>query len=489
LIYAQFRQFLEDDNNVEWPFEFWDSEEKCRMNPKLESFNPIAGVVTVIPANTNPYGSTECRDEEEVHILPNSVPPLGESRESSTIKESAKDDFASTLVLMEVMDKYIGDAEKLRKELKHISLDDHTWTLHSRDSNGVGVVHLWCGECDREFGGKAGDHSKIAMTNLFTSFSKKHIMFQMHVKNWCHRKGIPFECMPVTRGKSNKLLVLTNGDLRNLVAQGVSVLFTFNSTFLEGCHPFVLVGNPEVQDLPSFWYKVRCVHCHKFLQLCPPKRNLAANLQNHVEGTRHVAVVAWDATQSKTSGQALSIGRKGHPSSSSTKSIVANQGSLYGWFTSSGGGTPPQHLGLAFNSDSIMKLLCWGYWKSECIYKSGGFGLFQTTRLILDTFPGGNWAPEPHTLVEFDVPNEHIVIKGTFRHSKCLRLSKLGAPFLDFMCSNCAHIPQEHDFRMRLLREDTVVLKGGERTIGHGIRLGYLQSLEVTSFGRTVSKK
>jgi hypothetical protein len=143
----------------------------------------------------------------------------------------------------------------------------------------------------------AGDYSKIAMTNLFTNFNKKHIMSQMHVKNWYHRKGIPFECMPVTRGKSSKLLVLSNGDHRNLVAQGVSVLSTFNSTFLEGCHPLVLLGDPKAQDLPSFWYKVRCMHCHEFLQLCPPKQNLGANLRNHVEGTRHAAIVARDATQ------------------------------------------------------------------------------------------------------------------------------------------------------------------------------------------------
>ena len=156
------------------------------------------------------------------------------------------------------------------------------------------------------------------MTNLFTNFSKKHIMSQMHVKNWCRRKGIPFECMPVTRGKSSKLLVLTNSDHHNLVAQGVSILSTFNSTFPEGCHPFVLVDDPEAQDLPSFWYKVQCVYYHKFLQLCLPKQNLVANLRNHVEGTRHVVVVAQDATQSKTSGHALSTGRKGRPSSLST---------------------------------------------------------------------------------------------------------------------------------------------------------------------------
>ena len=168
LTYAQFRRFLEDDNIMEWPFEFWDFEEKYRMNPKLESFNPISGVVTIILADTDlyksrkrvwfkvggstvdsdgPEPSTEYRDEEEVHILQDSVLPLGESRESSSSKESAKDDFASTLVLKEVMDKYIGDSEKLHKELKCISLNDHTWILYSCDSNSVDVVHLWCGEC------------------------------------------------------------------------------------------------------------------------------------------------------------------------------------------------------------------------------------------------------------------------------------------------------------------------------------------------------
>jgi hypothetical protein len=101
LTYTQFRRFFEDDNIVEWSFQFRDSEEKCRMMTKLERFNLIGGAVTVIAlasslevSNKRPRvevgGST--RDstgvvplfcsQEEVSV---SETPLGESRLSSAI--------------------------------------------------------------------------------------------------------------------------------------------------------------------------------------------------------------------------------------------------------------------------------------------------------------------------------------------------------------------------------------------------------------------
>jgi hypothetical protein len=80
----------------------------------------------------------------------------------------------------------------LKKELKLISLEDHIWTLKSFDNNNVGVVKLQCGECQKDFGGGSGDHSKSTIHNLFSNFKKSHIMSNAHIRNWCRRKGIPW---------------------------------------------------------------------------------------------------------------------------------------------------------------------------------------------------------------------------------------------------------------------------------------------------------
>ncbi len=43
---------------------------------------------------------------------------------------------------------------------------------------------------------------------------------------------------------------------------------------------------------------------------------------------------------------------------------------------------------------------------------------------------------------------------GAFRHRECVRFSSSGEPFQNLTCSVCARIPQEKDFRMRVVRED-----------------------------------
>ena len=61
-------------------------------------------------------------------------------------------DFSSALLSPNVFEKYIAAANKLRKELKMISLEDHAWSLWVRDQDNVAFVRLWCKECNQEFG-------------------------------------------------------------------------------------------------------------------------------------------------------------------------------------------------------------------------------------------------------------------------------------------------------------------------------------------------
>jgi hypothetical protein len=45
--YAQFREFLEKEGLLDWPFDFWVVENKCRLPSKFEKFNAIGTEVFV----------------------------------------------------------------------------------------------------------------------------------------------------------------------------------------------------------------------------------------------------------------------------------------------------------------------------------------------------------------------------------------------------------------------------------------------------------
>jgi hypothetical protein len=56
--YKGLRLCLESVGCVEWPFEFWDLEELCRINKKLEGLNTIGKCVYVIPISSLEDGGT-----------------------------------------------------------------------------------------------------------------------------------------------------------------------------------------------------------------------------------------------------------------------------------------------------------------------------------------------------------------------------------------------------------------------------------------------
>jgi hypothetical protein len=247
-------------------------------------------------------------------------------------------DLQSTLLEPQILDKYLDEAEKFRKKMALICLEDHVWTLRSRDVNGLAVVRMWYHECDKEIDGsgrKAG-HQQYTIKNLFSNFGKSHLMSTAHVKCWCRRKGIPFELHPQSAAPKNKPAVLTNQDHRRLVQEGVCVFKSFNSAAVAGRLPFELIGDLGSADFMSFWYKVRCCFCCEFLQLYPPKNNLQANMTNHIFGTRHARCVE-TAEKLLTAGvQLVSTGKRGRPPNSS-KTIVVSQSNLHEWFNASVG--------------------------------------------------------------------------------------------------------------------------------------------------------
>jgi hypothetical protein len=71
--YAKFQEFLEKEGILEWPFDFWETEEKCRLFSKLERFNAIRFAIFVIPrggSDDDPLKLLETSRRFATHIWP-----------------------------------------------------------------------------------------------------------------------------------------------------------------------------------------------------------------------------------------------------------------------------------------------------------------------------------------------------------------------------------------------------------------------------------
>ena len=85
---------------------------------------------------------------------------------------------------------------------------------------------------------------------------------------------------------------MTVVDHKKAVCDGLQILQKVNKEVVVGGEePFHHIGDPNANDLKSFWFKVQCHSCGDLLQLCPPNKNLEANLRNHLGGTKHAIAV------------------------------------------------------------------------------------------------------------------------------------------------------------------------------------------------------
>ena len=142
--YTDLRLRLEDVGIVDWPFLFWDVEDKVRIKVKLEKLNTILPKMHVISVESNnvdvakrrhvgggsyvfesnPSEATKvevvaCEDDivKGTTVDPTTCSRVGGSESKSLLK--------SLLIPKEVMELYFKREKKLRNELKHIILEDH----------------------------------------------------------------------------------------------------------------------------------------------------------------------------------------------------------------------------------------------------------------------------------------------------------------------------------------------------------------------------
>lgn len=348
------RAKLESAGCVEWPFEFWDVEEKCRIKRTFEGMNTVGERVYVIPAEpvgdeglakrrrTNDGSWREgegfrdgdellgfCPPVEEAELPDHSDAPADPTTSSLSPPCAASPDgtepysasnLESTQVSDEVMEKFKSQVLKLQKELLEMDFDDHLWHLKSYDQNDVGVVKLHCGECKKDFGNSTGDYCKSI---LFANFKNSHLQSSLHIRSWCRRKGV--ECLnhPQSQAPKGKTIILTAADHKRLVEDGLRVLEEVNNSVDGGLGPFVVIGDEDATRLKSFWYKVRCKVDGEIFQLCPARKNLKANLENHIHGLKHSKAVQELSAGERTSSNAIYSGRRGRPTSSTR--TIGNQ--------------------------------------------------------------------------------------------------------------------------------------------------------------------
>lgn len=179
------------------PFQFWDAKEGCRIDVDFEALNSIRDCVHLILAEDDEVGlcckrprvgdvvlggesigtadeipnahveEVDLKSREPVETGPASSSGVGAPEEHSVTEGPA---MKSTLVPNDVLQWYMKAEERLRKDLKQVSMEDHDWSLRSWDQGGAGVVKLYCGECRSLIGGSTGKHTKNSVTNFFSNF-------------------------------------------------------------------------------------------------------------------------------------------------------------------------------------------------------------------------------------------------------------------------------------------------------------------------------
>ena len=219
-------------------------------------------------------------------------------------------------------------------------------------------------------------------------------------------------------------------------------------TWGEGIKYFHTLGDLEQPKSKSFWFEVKCPYCRDgLMQLCPPKRNLESTLRNHMASTKHMQAVE-ESKNTDRRGSALLSGRRERPWT--TSSIVhSNQPDLHTFYKG------PAHEGQegdssGFDSHALLSLMCWDFRGPNVMY---GDVSYVVLPLLDDRHVGALWYPEPHATASFLVDEVEVLVRGTFCHRDCHRLSGSIGGFLNFICSMYEQIPRQDDFRKRVVRE------------------------------------
>jgi hypothetical protein len=263
--------------------------------------------------------------------------------------------------------------------------------LQSWDANGLGIVKIHCEECIKDFGGNTGEHGSHTVSNLFANFRKHHLLMNAHIRSLCRRQGLPYTDHPQSVAPKEKPVIMSTAEHEQLVREGIDIMDEVSDATEEvnGQKPFYVVDDTMTYEFKyrSYWFKVRCRVCGDFFQLCPPKRNLLANLNNHLHRLKHSKAVSDSTTTSKSGSSVLSTGQHGRPAKSSAS--IHNQHDLHEWFRQAPTDGEQGEIQIG-SCPSIFSLMCWGYWGKQCKYNEKAYSVQV---LLQDPSPGTAWIP------------------------------------------------------------------------------------------------
>ena len=267
-----------------------------------------------------------------------------------------------------------------------------------------------------------------------------------------------------------------------MIREGADIVQTVNASLLVGHKHFTILGNLQAEDTRCYWFKVKCLYCRDMMVLCPLKKNLEANLTNHLSGPKHKKSVE---DVEKIHKEPAQTGRLGRPSTSTSSSGHSNQSDFHSWLMR-GISSNIQGMSQTFNKQIVAGLMCFGFRDTSVEYGGNSYAIKS---LLNDRHSGVEWYPEPHLDATVVVGNDVVQVSGAFRHRMCHRFSMSGQPFPNLTCHMYSQIPCENDFQMRIQREDHNLVKRGYRSSAGGIRLGYLSVSEVSKYAKELSKK
>ena len=443
------RETLENKKKLDWPFEFWCAEDKRRVRKKLERLNSIpievhvirllegdrdsskrrrlghgsafASTRTEVLTNVEEVQVAAAEPSIEVAVVEPSIQVFSSSRVSGSGGSTEIEDipFKSVLLPNVVMDKYLERAKKLRAELKKVAMSDHEWWLKTFDLNGSGVVKLWCGECKKDCGGGSTDHTKAHIDNLFNNFRRSHIVSAAHVRNFCAAKNIDFDNHLQSQSQNGRPITLTPEDHKRMIREGADIVQTVNASLPVGHKHFTILGNLQAEDTRCYWFKVKCLYCRDMMVLCPLKKNLEANLTNHLSGPKHKKSVE---DVEKIHRELARTGQPGRPSTSTSSNGHSNQSDLHSWLMR-GTSSNIQGMSQTFNKQIVAGLMCFGFRDISVEYGENSYAIKS---LLNDRHSGVEWYPEPHLDATVVVGNDVVQVTRAFRHRMCHRFSMSG---------------------------------------------------------------
>ena len=78
-----------------------------------------------------------------------------------------------------------------------------------------------------------------------------------------------FEDHPHSQAMKGKFVVLTLVDHKKLVHQGADIVKALNTSLEGDIKTFAVIGHLEVEDLRSFWFRVKYNYCALFFCALP----------------------------------------------------------------------------------------------------------------------------------------------------------------------------------------------------------------------------